>query len=109
MKSPPTPIATDLRYHRNPALTPADSPRANILGLMTSPYLCRHTGNPVHWQQWTSRVLAGMAARDVPILLSAGYAIIDHWCHITDALLPTVFLRHLLSQSRFLANSFGYF
>ncbi|MGH3559574.1 MAG: thioredoxin domain-containing protein, partial [Mycobacterium sp.] len=37
--------------------------------------------NPVHWQQWTPQALAEAAERDVPILLSVGYAAC-HWCHV---------------------------
>ncbi|HEY0226541.1 MAG TPA: thioredoxin domain-containing protein, partial [Mycobacterium sp.] len=53
----------------------------NTLGLATSPYLRQHADNPVHWQQWTPQALAQAAARDVPILLSIGYAAC-HWCHV---------------------------
>ena len=53
----------------------------NTLGLATSPYLRQHANNPVHWQQWTPQALADAAARDVPILLSVGYAAC-HWCHV---------------------------
>lgn len=53
----------------------------NALGEATSPYLRQHAGNPVHWQQWTAGALAEAAARDVPILLSIGYAAC-HWCHV---------------------------
>lgn len=59
----------------------ADSAGTNTLALATSPYLRQHAHNPVHWQQWTSQVLADAAARDVPILLSIGYAAC-HWCHV---------------------------
>lgn len=54
---------------------------ANTLGSATSPYLRQHADNPVHWQQWTPEALAEAAARDVPILLSIGYAAC-HWCHV---------------------------
>jgi uncharacterized protein YyaL (SSP411 family) len=54
---------------------------ANRLDNATSPYLRQHAGNPVHWQQWTPEALAEAAARDVPILLSIGYAAC-HWCHV---------------------------
>ncbi|GLP74045.1 membrane protein [Mycobacterium antarcticum] len=54
---------------------------ANTLGAATSPYLRQHADNPVHWQQWTPEALAEAAARDVPILLSIGYAAC-HWCHV---------------------------
>jgi uncharacterized protein YyaL (SSP411 family) len=53
----------------------------NQLATATSPYLRQHADNPVHWQQWTPEALAEAAARDVPILLSIGYAAC-HWCHV---------------------------
>jgi uncharacterized protein YyaL (SSP411 family) len=62
----------------DPESSQADS---NTLGLATSPYLRQHADNPVHWQQWTPQALADAAARDVPILLSVGYAAC-HWCHV---------------------------
>jgi uncharacterized protein len=57
------------------------SPAANTLSGATSPYLRQHADNPVQWQQWTPEALAEAAARDVPILLSIGYAAC-HWCHV---------------------------
>ncbi len=57
------------------------SPAANTLADATSPYLRQHADNPVHWQQWTDGALAEAASRDVPILLSIGYAAC-HWCHV---------------------------
>jgi uncharacterized protein len=62
-------------------MSPAESSRTNMLGRATSPYLRQHADNPVHWQQWTPQALADAAARDVPILLSIGYAAC-HWCHV---------------------------
>ena len=62
-------------------MSPAESAGTNTLGLATSPYLRQHADNPVHWQQWTPRALAEAAARNVPILLSIGYAAC-HWCHV---------------------------
>ena len=62
-------------------MSPAESPATNTLGLATSPYLRQHADNPVHWQQWTPQALAEAAARDVPVLLSIGYAAC-HWCHV---------------------------
>lgn len=62
-------------------MSPADPASTNTLGLATSPYLRQHADNPVHWQQWTPEALANAAARDVPILLSVGYAAC-HWCHV---------------------------
>ncbi len=53
----------------------------NTLGAATSPYLRQHADNPVHWRQWTPDALAEAAERDVPVLLSIGYAAC-HWCHV---------------------------
>jgi uncharacterized protein YyaL (SSP411 family) len=55
--------------------------RGNTLGEATSPYLRQHADNPVRWQQWGPQALAEAAERDVPILLSVGYAAC-HWCHV---------------------------
>ena len=57
------------------------SPAVNTLSEATSPYLRQHADNPVHWQQWSPEALAEAASRDVPILLSIGYAAC-HWCHV---------------------------
>jgi uncharacterized protein YyaL (SSP411 family) len=54
---------------------------SNRLIEATSPYLRQHADNPVHWRQWTPDALAEAAQRDVPILLSIGYAAC-HWCHV---------------------------
>ena len=72
MSSPATPKAS---------VSPAESPGQNTLAAATSPYLRQHADNPVHWQQWTPEALAEAASRDVPILLSIGYAAC-HWCHV---------------------------
>ena len=53
----------------------------NRLVEATSPYLRQHADNPVHWRQWAPEALAEAAERDVPILLSIGYAAC-HWCHV---------------------------
>ncbi|SBS78562.1 conserved hypothetical protein [uncultured Mycobacterium sp.] len=57
------------------------NPAGNTLASATSPYLRQHADNPVHWQQWTPEALDEAARRDVPILLSIGYAAC-HWCHV---------------------------
>jgi uncharacterized protein YyaL (SSP411 family) len=57
------------------------SPTANTLAGAASPYLRQHADNPVHWCQWSPQALAEAADRDVPILLSVGYAAC-HWCHV---------------------------
>ncbi len=53
----------------------------NTLGDATSPYLRQHADNPVHWQQWGAEALEWARERDVPVLLSIGYAAC-HWCHV---------------------------
>jgi uncharacterized protein len=57
------------------------SPTANTLAGAASPYLRQHADNPVHWREWSPQALAEAAERDVPILLSVGYAAC-HWCHV---------------------------
>ena len=54
---------------------------ANRLEHSLSPYLRQHAGNPVHWQEWTEDAFTEAARRDVPVLLSIGYAAC-HWCHV---------------------------
>jgi uncharacterized protein YyaL (SSP411 family) len=56
-------------------------PSANLLHLETSPYLLQHKDNPVHWRPWGPAAMAEARARNVPILLSIGYAAC-HWCHV---------------------------
>jgi uncharacterized protein YyaL (SSP411 family) len=46
-----------------------------------SPYLRAHAGNPVDWWPFCDAAFAEAAARDVPVLLSVGYASC-HWCHV---------------------------
>lgn len=47
----------------------------------TSPYLRSHAGNPVDWWPWSEEAFAEAARRDVPVLISIGYATC-HWCHV---------------------------
>jgi hypothetical protein len=53
----------------------------NRLEQSTSAYLLQHAHNPVHWFEWGEEALALAKGRDVPILLSIGYAAC-HWCHV---------------------------
>ena len=46
----------------------------NLLSRETSPYLLLHAGNPVHWRAWGEAAMEEARRRDVPILLSSGYA-----------------------------------
>ncbi len=53
----------------------------NRLVASTSPYLLQHKDNPVDWYEWGEDAFAEARRRDVPILLSVGYAAC-HWCHV---------------------------
>ena len=53
---------------------------ANRLASATSPYLLQHAGNPVDWWEWSPEAFEDARRRDVPVLLSVGYAAC-HWCH----------------------------
>ncbi|WP_165985293.1 thioredoxin domain-containing protein [Streptomyces sp. YIM 98790] len=54
---------------------------ANRLADETSPYLLQHADNPVDWWPWSPDAFAEARRRDVPVLLSVGYASC-HWCHV---------------------------
>ncbi|UAJ78454.1 thioredoxin domain-containing protein [Leifsonia sp. ZF2019] len=54
---------------------------ANRLRDAISPYLRAHADNPVDWWPWGPEALAEARRRDVPVLLSIGYATC-HWCHV---------------------------
>lgn len=53
----------------------------NRLASATSPYLLQHADNPVDWWEWGPDAFAEARRRNVPILLSVGYAAC-HWCHV---------------------------
>ena len=54
---------------------------ANRLATATSPYLLQHAANPVDWWPWSPEAFAEARHRDVPVLISVGYAAC-HWCHV---------------------------
>jgi uncharacterized protein YyaL (SSP411 family) len=54
---------------------------SNRLAQSTSPYLQQHKDNPVDWWEWSPEAFAEAERRDVPVLLSIGYAAC-HWCHV---------------------------
>jgi uncharacterized protein len=53
----------------------------NRLAAATSPYLLQHADNPIDWWEWSEEAFVEAARRDVPVLLSVGYAAC-HWCHV---------------------------
>ena len=53
----------------------------NRLAAATSPYLLQHAENPVDWWEWTEEAFTEARRREVPVLLSVGYAAC-HWCHV---------------------------
>ena len=53
----------------------------NRLATATSPYLLQHADNPVDWWPWGEEAFAEARRRDVPLLISIGYAAC-HWCHL---------------------------
>ena len=53
----------------------------NRLAASTSPYLLQHKDNPVDWWEWSEEAFAEARRRNVPVLLSVGYAAC-HWCHV---------------------------
>ncbi|MFI7607200.1 thioredoxin domain-containing protein [Micromonospora sp. NPDC049366] len=53
----------------------------NRLADATSPYLLQHADNPVDWWLWCEEAFAEARRRDVPVIISVGYAAC-HWCHV---------------------------
>jgi uncharacterized protein YyaL (SSP411 family) len=53
----------------------------NRLAAATSPYLLQHADNPVDWWEWGPEAFDEARRRNVPVLLSVGYAAC-HWCHV---------------------------
>lgn len=67
-----------------------------------SPYLRSHADNPVDWWPWGEDAFAEAARRDVPVMVSIGYATC-HWCHVmaresfSDADLAAYLDEHLVA------------
>jgi uncharacterized protein YyaL (SSP411 family) len=53
----------------------------NRLADAVSPYLRSHADNPVDWFPWGEEAFAEAVRRDVPVMISIGYATC-HWCHV---------------------------
>lgn len=49
-----------------------------------SPYLRAHAGQPVAWFAWGEDAFAEARRRDIPVMVSIGYATC-HWCHVMSA------------------------
>ncbi len=54
---------------------------ASRLAGAASTYLAQHADQPVDWWPWSAEAFAEASRRDVPVLLSVGYASC-HWCHV---------------------------
>lgn len=61
--------------------TDEDGEMAQRLADAVSPYLRSHATNPVDWYPWGEEAFAAARDRDVPVLVSVGYATC-HWCHV---------------------------
>jgi uncharacterized protein YyaL (SSP411 family) len=55
----------------------------NHLAGQKSPYLIKHSDNPVDWYPWTNEAFAKAIREDKPIFLSIGYSTC-HWCHVME-------------------------
>ena len=55
----------------------------NRLADEPSLYLRQHAANPVDWWPWCDEAIAEARRRDVPILVSIGYATC-YWCHVME-------------------------
>jgi hypothetical protein len=53
----------------------------NRLANAMSPYLLQHATNPVDWWEWGAEAMSEARRRDVPLMISVGYASC-HWCHV---------------------------
>ena len=83
MPEPPPRVRSRVQPGSNRPLAEAvqGSSTMNRLAEATSPYLLQHKDNPVDWQEWGDAAFAEAKRRDVPVLLSIGYAAC-HWCHV---------------------------
>src|SRR5204863_4004097 len=70
------PVVNMLLTYRRERVEPV-----NRLRTATSPYLLQHKDNPVDWWPWSAEAFAEARRRDVPVLISVGYAAC-HWCHV---------------------------
>src|SRR3954470_8834813 len=69
----------------------------NRLAGATIPYLLQHADNPVDWQEWGEEAFAEARERDVPVLVSVGYAAC-HRCHVSVKLARPAGIRPSIAQ-----------
>ncbi len=62
------------------------------MGRATSPYLKQHADNTVDWWEWEPAAFEEARLRDVPVLLSVGYAACQ-WCHVVGLALRSWSIR----------------
>ena len=74
----PQRVASDSRGSWAGRSGSCDHASMNRLADATSPYLLQHASNPVDWWPWGEEAMNEAKRRDVPILLSVGYAS----CHL---------------------------
>jgi uncharacterized protein len=55
----------------------------NALIKEKSPYLLQHAHNPVNWHSWGDEPFKIAKEKNLPILVSIGYATC-HWCHVME-------------------------
>ncbi|MCK7637049.1 thioredoxin domain-containing protein [Corynebacterium pygosceleis] len=73
----------------------------NRLSDSDSTYLLQHAGDPVDWWPFCPEAFAEAGRRDVPVLVSIGYAAC-HWCHVmaresfSDPEIADLMNRHLV-------------
>lgn len=73
----------------------------NRLASQRSLYLRQHADQPVDWWPWCPEAFAEARRRDVPVLVSVGYASC-HWCHVMarecfdDAYIADLMNRHFV-------------
>ena len=58
-------------------------PYTNQLIQEKSPYLLQHAHNPVNWYPWGEEPFAIAKEKNLPLLVSIGYATC-HWCHVME-------------------------
>jgi uncharacterized protein len=62
---------------------PHPQARKNRLALEKSPYLLKHSSNPVDWYTWNDEALRRAKNDNKPIFLSIGYSTC-HWCTVME-------------------------